>query len=520
MNRDYIEIVKAAQGGDKRAFEALYNMTKDSAYFIALSITKNEQDALDIMQDSYIKAFMNISLINTPEVFDNWLNRIVANTSKSYIKKKKPMLFADINDNAPTEWNEEELNKDYLPQESVDTKETSRILMELINGLSEDKRLCILMYYYQDMPVKEIAEILELSISTVKYKLFSARAELKKGAEALEKRDTKLYGLFPFVLFPDLFRGVEEEFIRVYTVPLYSYLNLSSVMPQTLSANAVQSQFVSEQSNTAQTTQSVQTGRTAAVNTAVKHSFFSTLGGKIAAVAAAATIVVGGITAMVVIINNRNSNSADNRYLTQNSSNESSVAEQSQNPDSTMSGLNIENMDLFSGALELDGIVYTLPCDLSEFEKNGWYMTKSSQERYDSSEPLSPHGTTLYFQLTKNDKKSSVMVSIEFVNPADTAVPLTNCPIGSVRIDVDGSQSTEGAYVRFPGGFVIDRSVTVNDFKAKYSQPDNDMGYILQYKNQGGHPELIQAFFDNPNAAPSQAKMNFEILYYDYYNVQ
>ncbi len=516
MNRDYIEIVKAAQGGDKRAFEALYNMTKDSAYFIALSITKNEQDALDIMQDSYMKAFMNISRINTPEAFDNWFNRIVANTSKRYIKKKKPMLFADINKNAPTEWNEEELNKDYLPQESVDTKETSRILMELINGLSEDKRLCILMYYYQDMSVKEIAETLELSVSTVKYNLYSARAELKKGAEALEKRDTKLYGLFPFVLFPALFRGAEEGFIRVHTVPLYSCLNLSSVMPQTLSANAVQPQFVSERSNTVQTTQGMQAGRTTAVNTAVKHSFFSTLAGKIAAVTAAAAIVVGGITAMVVIINNGNSNSAANRYPTQ----KSSVAEQSQNSDSTISGLNIENMDMFSGALELDGIVYTLPCDLSEFEKNGWHMEKSSQERYDSGDPLSPHDTTLYFQLTKNDKKSSIMVRIAFVNPDDTAVPLTNCPVGSVRIDVDGSQSTEGAYVRFPGGFVIDRSVTVNDFKVKYSQPDNDMGYILQYKNQGGHPELIQAFFDNPNATPSQAKMNFEILYYDYYNVQ
>lgn len=70
MNTDFTEIVRAAQNGDQKAFEALYNLTKDSSYFVAFSITKNENDALDIMQDSYLKAFNNISNLTHPDSFE------------------------------------------------------------------------------------------------------------------------------------------------------------------------------------------------------------------------------------------------------------------------------------------------------------------------------------------------------------------------------------------------------------------------------------------------------------------
>lgn len=279
MNKNFIEFVKAAQAGDNRAFEALYNMTKDSAYFIALSITKNEQDALDIMQDSYIKAFGGISTLDKPEVFDSWLGRIVANTSKNYITRKKPMLFEDMSNENLGEWNEEEFNKDYLPQESVDSKETSRLLMEIIDRLSEDKRLCILMYYYQEMSVKEISEALELPVTTIKYKLLAARAEIKKGVEDLEKRGTKLYGVFPFALFPAQFKNIETEFCKMYSSPKYSSLNFS--------VNAASSQAVA----------------TEVTKAVVKKGFLSTVAGKVTAVSVAVIIAGSGITAAVVAVN-------------------------------------------------------------------------------------------------------------------------------------------------------------------------------------------------------------------------
>ena len=275
MNRDFIEIVNVAKSGDNRAFEALYNMTKDSAYFIALSITKNEQDAMDILQDSYIKAFGSLGTLKQPELFDSWLNRIVSNNSKNYLNKKKPMLFADITTDIPQEWNEEELNRDYIPHESVDSKETSRLVMEIINKLSEDKRLVILMYYYQSMSVAEISETLELPVTTVKYKLLSARQEIKKGIEDLEKKGTKLYSVAPLAIIP----AVLALYARNYTAPAFA-----AVMSGVSSSASAVSGTVS----------------------AVKSGFLSTVAGKITVAAVAVAIIGGGITAAVVIGNNNN----------------------------------------------------------------------------------------------------------------------------------------------------------------------------------------------------------------------
>ena len=175
MNENFRDIITAALSGNESAYEALYTMTKDSAYFIALSMTHNEQDALDILQESYIRAFVHLNTVDPPEYFDNWLNRIVSNCSKNFIKLKKPMLFSDISENIHLEELNEETDSDLIPHENIDKQEASRLIMEIINGLPENKRLVILMYYYQDMSTKEISETLELPLTTVKYYLLEGR---------------------------------------------------------------------------------------------------------------------------------------------------------------------------------------------------------------------------------------------------------------------------------------------------------------------------------------------------------
>lgn len=295
MNKDFIEIVDAAKSGDNRAFEALYNMTRASAYFIAFSITNNEQDALDILQDSYIKAFSNIDTVNPPETFDNWFNRIVSNKSKDWLKKKKPILFADINTDIPKEWKQEELDRDNIPHEAVDSKETSRLVMEIIDKLSEDKRLVILMYYYQDMSVGDISEILELPVTTVKYKLLAARKEIKKGIEDLEKKGTKLYSVTALAILPAAF----ALYVKNSAVPAFADVCagiMAGVGGQTLASAA---------------------GETA-LGASVKGKFLSTVAGKIVAAVAAAAIVIGGAAA-VIRNNTDDSDNSDNSLPAQDS---------------------------------------------------------------------------------------------------------------------------------------------------------------------------------------------------------
>lgn len=440
MNKDFIEIVKVAQMGDNRAFEALYNMTKDSAYFIALSITKNEQDALDIMQDSYIKAFQSIDTLNSPELFDNWVGRIVANTSKNYINKKKPMLFSDIVTDALVEWNDEEFNKEYLPHESVDTKETSRLLMEIINGLSEDKRLCILMYYYQDMSVKEIAEVLELPVSTVKYKLLSARAEIKKGVEDLEKRGTKLYGVFPFALFPAQFKNIETEFLKAHSSPAYSSLNFS--------AQAVQAQPVASQ----------------AVNTVVKKGFLSTVVGKITVVLVGVILLGGGITATVVGVNNASKSKSSDDVSDVDISNTSSETEEA-------TAASLDELELSSLTFNLDGVTYSLPCDFSEFKKNGWSISEESD--YDETETISAFDTPydVYVIEKAGDKFDYVTVSIRFMNTTSENAELKDCKVGGIIFTTDHSEyNPEQGVIEFPGGLVINQLLTEDDILNKFEE--------------------------------------------------
>ncbi len=312
VNKDFTEIVRAALSGDEAAFEALYTMTKDSAYFIALSLTHNEQDALDILQDSYIKAFTHLGELNSPELFDSWLKRIVANCSKNFLKVKKPMLFSDIPEGITVTETDEETDSDLIPHEFVDKKEASRLIMEIINKLPENKRLVILMYYYQNMQTKEIAEELGLPLTTVKYYLLEARKEIRTELEKLDKKGTRLYAVLPFALLPSLMEQAAES----VTAPKFSAVS-SAVMSGV-------------NSGTAEITPSAAAG---------KGGFLKTAAFKITAAVAAVAIIGGGIAAAVIVSGNNKPQTVQTSQTSDkdntNSDNTESDADTSDNTESS-----------------------------------------------------------------------------------------------------------------------------------------------------------------------------------------
>ncbi len=300
MNENFKDIISAALSGDETAYEALYTMTKDSAYFVALSVTHNEQDALDILQESYIKAFAHLDTVDPPEYFDNWLNRIVSNCSKNFIKRKKPILFSDISENIHVEELNEETDTSLIPHEHIDKQEASRLIMEIINGLSENKRLVILMYYYQEMSTKEISEALELPLTTVKYYLLESRKQIKSELEKLDKEGTRLYAAIPFSLFPSL---IGQSAGKI-TGPAFSAVStavmdtVNGSAPSAATAHAASSEHLSGGTNTPfKTTESK-------VTTAAKTSMVSGAKRIIAGVAAA--LVVGAGAAAVVLTTRNN----------------------------------------------------------------------------------------------------------------------------------------------------------------------------------------------------------------------
>lgn len=201
------KIVKNAIAGDEEALEQIYDMTYRQAFSVALQIVKNEQDAQDVLQDAYLSAFRNLNRLENPEKLKSWFNSIVANRCKDWLRKKKPQLFTDISIGDETGEEFENSIKDerdtFSPEDNIDYSETKRLMQEILDNLPEDQKLCVLMYYYEEFSIKEIAEVLECSEGTVKSRLNYARKKIKGEVEELERRGTKLYSIapIPFILW-------------------------------------------------------------------------------------------------------------------------------------------------------------------------------------------------------------------------------------------------------------------------------------------------------------------------------
>ena len=93
---NYKQAVEAALQGNANAFSALYESTQNNMYYLALKYMKNPDDAKDVLQDAYIKAWQSLPTLKDPEHFPAWLGRIVANTAKNMLVKKKPDLFSEL----------------------------------------------------------------------------------------------------------------------------------------------------------------------------------------------------------------------------------------------------------------------------------------------------------------------------------------------------------------------------------------------------------------------------------------
>ena len=177
MDNYFSRYIHSALTGDETAYETLYNLTKDALFFAILNITKNDQDAINILKESYTHAFENLSSLDKPEIFEIWLNRIVAYSAYSFLMEKNSTAFSNIVENFV--WNDED-NYDRLPQETIDDKDTRNIVKDIIDRLPDDQRLLVIMHYYQEMDISAISNTLDLSENIVMCTLSYARERIKQ----------------------------------------------------------------------------------------------------------------------------------------------------------------------------------------------------------------------------------------------------------------------------------------------------------------------------------------------------
>ncbi|MEA4874511.1 RNA polymerase sigma factor [Anaerorhabdus sp.] len=176
------DLVKKVKKGDSEAFSELYSATYQKMYFFALSLSKNEQLALDIVQDAYILVIQNLVSLKDESMFIAWFNRIVYTTSMKYLKNENKCIMLD-----PTVVDTIATNEDGMdPLAKVVKDEEAKLMLTCIGKLTPKLKAVIILKYYEMMKEKEIAKALEIPIGTVKSRLKEAKNKLKKMIEEEE----------------------------------------------------------------------------------------------------------------------------------------------------------------------------------------------------------------------------------------------------------------------------------------------------------------------------------------------
>lgn len=204
------QLVQKARQGDKKAQEGLYLATNSAAYFVAMKITKDEEESLDIVSDSYIKAFASLDKLENDEKFPAWFNQIVANRCRDYLKKAKPMHLSDMTEDGE-ELELEDVDGE-IPDELLENKDVIECVRRVVESLPEEQRMCVILRYYDDMSLQEIADTLEVSLGTVKSRLSRANKKMRDEIERLEKEENKKFRcIIPFFWLRAGLEGMENE---------------------------------------------------------------------------------------------------------------------------------------------------------------------------------------------------------------------------------------------------------------------------------------------------------------------
>ena len=149
---------------DREWFAQEIHDARVSLYRLALSITENPHDAEDAVAEAVYKAYAKLRSLRDREKFRSWILKITANEAKGLVRKRGKMIFLEA----------AEMEK------TTPGPETNHSLWQMVQTLSQDQREAVILFYYEDLPIKEIAQIVGAAPGTVRVRLSRAREQLRK----------------------------------------------------------------------------------------------------------------------------------------------------------------------------------------------------------------------------------------------------------------------------------------------------------------------------------------------------
>jgi RNA polymerase sigma factor (sigma-70 family) len=184
-------LVAEAKKGDPKAFETLERKYRKSVYYMLLKMVKNADDAEDLTQEAFAKAFVSIEKFDSKYAFSTWLFRIATNNCIDFIRKKRVQTVSidapvSGDDGSTMRFDVRDHNLD--PNQTMLKKQRKQYLAKAIDRLPEKYRILVELRYFKELSYEEVANELQIPLGTVKAQLFRARELLSQELKAMKKQ--------------------------------------------------------------------------------------------------------------------------------------------------------------------------------------------------------------------------------------------------------------------------------------------------------------------------------------------
>ena len=175
-------LIDQALMGDEKAYEMLLKKYRNLVYSIMLKMVRNKQEAEDLTQEAFMKAFSSLVTFNDEFAFSTWLMKIASNNCIDFLRKRKLRTYSI---HEPIQYKDEKIeieipDNDPSPERNIIQSERSRMIEDAINELPERYRYVIILRHKEEKSYEEIAELMNLPLGTVKAQIFRAREILNK----------------------------------------------------------------------------------------------------------------------------------------------------------------------------------------------------------------------------------------------------------------------------------------------------------------------------------------------------
>jgi RNA polymerase sigma-70 factor (ECF subfamily) len=186
MQSPEVALVERAQSGDSAAFSELVRLYQKRAVSVAYRLLSNTEDACDVAQEAFVRAYRNLSQLENPARFGPWLMRVVSNLSLNFRRSRKHRQAGSLEEALENEGEAlrpgsgKRWNRNWGDANGPLPEELHGAISSAIERLPEKQRLALILFSVEGMPQKEVADILDCTVELVKWNVFQARKRLKE----------------------------------------------------------------------------------------------------------------------------------------------------------------------------------------------------------------------------------------------------------------------------------------------------------------------------------------------------